>query len=69
MYLDNNNNNNNNNISIIIIIIIIIIKKIINGAERPRLENERGERDEIFFFSLLFFSQIYENRTVGFCRD
>ena len=58
------------------IIIIIKLKKSIKKEregvedENEREERERGERERYifkFFFSLLF-SQIYENRTVGFRR-
>ena len=60
-----NFNNNNNNI------IIKIIKEIkAGGGGQFSLDGEREvERYFYFLFLSSLFSQIYENRTVGFRRD
>ena len=63
--IQNNNNNNNNNI--IIIIIKMGKKNQLKGAERASGGERVGER-ELFFFLSILISQIYENRTLDFCR-
>ena len=54
-----------------IIIIIVIKKKDKNQNEGGRRTDNGASResDKIFIFFSLFLSQIYENRTVDFCRS